>query len=175
VTTNADGDLTEVRARLKSARDALASIKAAPTPSPDLRQRIERRVAALGAPTVRGIGEGEVLRIIWPGAKETASGRDEHTCDPLALFAILFKDCMVDTIMAEVTRLANEPVPLAERPKRIAALEREIEELSRIEEALIEAAIAQGEAVHRSGSALPQAVLGVKVLEKAERVSRGAA
>ena len=52
---------------------------------------------------------------------------------------------------------------------------REIEELSRVEEALVEAAIARGEAVHRSGSALPQAVLGVRVLDKAERISRGAA
>jgi hypothetical protein len=36
------------------------------------------------------------------------------------------------------------------------------------------AAVARGEPVHRSASALPQAVLGVKILEKVERVSRAA-
>jgi hypothetical protein len=36
------------------------------------------------------------------------------------------------------------------------------------------AAIARGEPVHRSASALPQAVLGVKILEKVERASRAA-
>ena len=60
--------------------------------------------------------------------------------------------------------MTNDPVPLAERPTRTAGLEREIEELSHIEEALVEAAIARGEPVHRSASALPQAVLGVRIV-----------
>jgi hypothetical protein len=47
--------------------------------------------------------------------------------------------------MAEVERMACDPAPLAERPARIAALEREIEELSHVEEALVDAAIARGE------------------------------
>src|SRR5262245_23764553 len=42
--------------------------------------------------------------------------------------------------MAEVQHMANVPVPLAERPTRIAAVERDIEEMSLIEEALMEAA-----------------------------------
>jgi hypothetical protein len=47
----------------------------------------------------------------------------------------------------------------------------EIEELSNVEEALIEAAIARGETVHRSPSALPQAVLGVRIAERVSRVA----
>jgi hypothetical protein len=73
--------------------------------------------------------------------------------------------------MAEVERMACDPAPLAERPARIAALEREIEELSHVEEALVDAAIARGEPVHRSASALPQAVLGVRIVERVSRVA----
>ena len=54
---------------------------------------------------------------------------------------------------------------------RIAALEREIEELSNVEEALIDAAVARGETVHRSPSALPQAVLGVRIAERGSRAA----
>jgi hypothetical protein len=54
---------------------------------------------------------------------------------------------------------------------RIAALEREIDELSHVEEALIEAAIARGETVNRSPSARPQAVLGVRIAERGARAA----
>ena len=53
-------------------------------------------------------------------------------------------------VMAEVERMANDPLPVAQRPPRIAALERELDALHRVEEALVAAAIA---AVHRSPSA----------------------
>jgi hypothetical protein len=55
--------------------------------------------------------------------------------------------------------------------KSVAALARELDELHRVEEALVAAAIAAGEPVHRSPSASPPAVLGVRV---ADRVSRAA-
>ena len=45
---------------------------------------------------------------------------------------------------------------------------------SHVEEALIEAAISRGETVHRSPSALPQAVLGVRIAERGSRAARGA-
>ena len=168
VTVSAEGkNLADVRAHLKSASDDLDKLRHAPTPSPDLRQRVEHYVDRLGSPSLRGIGAGETLKIIWPGARQTISGPDEKTADVLSLFAVLFKDRMIDVIMTEATRLSNTPVPLAERPARIAVLEREIEELSRVEEALVDAAIARRESVHRSASALPQAVLGVRVVERA--------
>jgi hypothetical protein len=93
---------------------------------------------------VLGIASGEQLRIIWPGAKQTASGPDERSCEPFAMFAMLFPEKLADAAMAQTERVANDPAPLSERPTRIAALEREIEDLSQIEEALIEAAIARG-------------------------------
>jgi hypothetical protein len=73
--------------------------------------------------------------------------------------------------MTEVERMANDPVPVAQRPPRIAALERELDELHRLEEALVVAAIAAGHPVHRSPSAPPAAVLGVRVADKVSRAA----
>jgi hypothetical protein len=60
---------------------------------------------------------------------------------------------------------------VAQRPARIAALERELGELHRIEEALVAAAIAAGQPVYRSPSAPPAAVLGIKVADKVSRAA----
>jgi hypothetical protein len=126
-------------------------------------------------PTVRGVGVGERLSIVWPGAQTASQYISEHTCDPMSLVASLFPDRMLALVMGEVERMANDPLPVAQRPPRIAALERALErapdELHRVEEVLVAAAISAGEAVHRSPSAPPAAVLGVRVTE---RVSRAA-
>ena len=73
--------------------------------------------------------------------------------------------------MGEVERMANDPLPVAQRAPRIAALEREFDELHRVEEALLAAALAAGSSVHRSPSAPPAAVLGVKIADKASRAA----
>jgi hypothetical protein len=52
--------------------------------------------------------------------------------------------------------MANHPL----RGPAITALERELDELHRIEEALVANAIAAGQGVHRTPSAPPTAVLG---------------
>src|SRR5262245_37122504 len=119
-------------------------------------------------PKVRGVGVGERLSIVFPGAQSSSGSWyiSEHTCDPLALLAALFPDRMLSLVMAEVERRANDPLPVAQRPLRIAALERELDELHRVEEALVAAAIAAGHPVHRSPSAPPVAVLGVRVADK---------
>jgi hypothetical protein len=51
----------------------------------------------------------------------------------------------------------------------LTALERELDEPHRVEEALVAAAIASGQGVHRSPSAPPTVVLGVKVADKVSR------
>jgi hypothetical protein len=66
--------------------------------------------------------------------------------------------------------MAGDPLP---RKTRIAALEHEIEQLAYVEEALVAAAIADGEDVQRSPGAPPQAVLQVRVAE-AVKSSRAA-
>ena len=47
--------------------------------------------------------------------------------------------------MGEVERMANDPLPVAHRAPRIAALERELDELHRVEEVLVVAVIAAGQ------------------------------
>ena len=73
--------------------------------------------------------------------------------------------------MGEVERMANDPLPVVHRAPRIAALERELDELHRVEEVLVVAVIAAGHPVHRSPSAPPAAVLGVRVAEKVSRAA----
>jgi hypothetical protein len=62
---------------------------------------------------------------------------------------------------------------LLDRQERgeIAALERDLDGLHRLEEALVAAALATRELVHRSPSAPPAAVLGVKVADKVSRAA----
>ena len=123
------------------------------------------------APKVRGVGVGERLSIVWPGAQSPSGYISEHTCDPLSLLAALFPDRMLSLVMGEVEQMANDPLPVAQRAPRVAALERELDELHRVEEALVAAALAAGSSVHRSPSAPPAAVLGVRVADKVSRAA----
>jgi hypothetical protein len=172
VAVSADGhDLESIRGRIKAANAQLDALRRAPAPSEDIEARVWGYLRGL-APKVRGIGPGERLSILWPGA-QSASGSGyiaEHTCDPLSLLASLFPDRMLALVMGEVERMANDPLPVAQRAPRIAALERGLDELHRVEEVLVAAAIAAGQPVQRSPSSPPAAVLGIRI----EKVSRAA-
>src|SRR5262249_37261097 len=74
--------------------------------------------------------------------------------------------CPTECLPSSWARSSGWPMTRCLWPKRVAALERELDELHRVEEALIAAAIAAGQSVHRSPSALPAAVLGVRVADK---------
>jgi hypothetical protein len=170
VPVGADGhDLAGVRKRISAANAELEALRRAPAPADDIEARVWGYLRGL-APKVRGIGPGERLSIVWPGAQTPTAYIAEHTCDPLALIAALFPDRMLSLVMTEVERMANDPLPVAQRPPRIAALERELEELHRIEEALVAAAIAAGDPVYRSPSAPPPAVLGVRIADNLRRI-----
>jgi hypothetical protein len=86
----------------------------------------------------------------WPGAGFDTRGPREDRADVLPLAALLHGDAMVAALMHEVERMSNTPVPQAERKMRIAKLEAELGKLAFIEEALVAAAIAEGEDVQRS-------------------------
>jgi hypothetical protein len=73
---------------------------------------------------------------------------------------------MLSFVMTEIERMANDPLPMAQRAPRVAALERELDELHRVEEVLVAAAIAAGQPVHGSPSAPPAAVLVPSVIVK---------
>ena len=87
------------------------------------------------------------------------------------MIAALFPDRMLSLVITEVERMANDLLPVGERPPRIAALERELDELQRVAEVLVATAMAAGQPVHRSPSAPPTAVLGVRLAEKVSRAA----
>jgi DNA repair exonuclease SbcCD ATPase subunit len=170
-TVSAEGkELAATRDRIKALSTEIDALKRAPAPSSDIEARVREYIAQL-APSVRGVGIGERLSIVWPGAQQSSEYYQSHSCDPLALIALCFSDRLVAAAMREVERMANDPLPVAERAPRIAALERELDELHRVEEALVTAAIAAGQAVHRLPSAPPAAVLGVRIDSKVSRAA----
>jgi len=57
------------------------------------------------------------------------------------------------------------------RARRGRSLERGLDDLRRVEEALVAVAVAAGELVHRSPSTPPAAVLDVKVADKISRAA----
>jgi hypothetical protein len=163
VPVTTDGhDLAGIRGHIKTANAELDALKRAPARSSDVEARVRDYVRGL-APKVRGVGVGERLSIVFPGAQTGTQYISEHTCDPLSLVAALFPDRMLALVMGEVERMANDPLPMAQRAPRVAALERALDKLHRVEEALVAAAIAAGQPVHRSPLAPPTAVLGVVV------------
>ena len=114
-------NLVDVRARIKTRQAELTMLRAVPIASPDIKQRVEQYVNTLGRPKVAGISQGETLRVTWPGDGQVL---------PMML-AFFQRDAMVDALMREIESVANDPVPLVERKKRIAELEVDIEVLQR--------------------------------------------
>ena len=90
-------------------------------------------------------------------------------------FAIPFRaatrlPCVIRVIPAAATPRVRRPVVRA--ASGLVALERELDELHRVEEALgCRPAIAAGQPVYRSPSAPPPAVLGVRVADKLSRAA----
>jgi septal ring factor EnvC (AmiA/AmiB activator) len=135
-------DLAEVRQRIKDAEDELKALRAVPVPCADIKVRIEHYVSSLARPTVSGIAKGETLRVSWPN-------------DATSVLALLLGDRMVEVLSQEVERMANDPMPLAERSKRIGELTAEVDTLQR-----------QALALSAETCGLPpQAVLGVRAVE----------
>jgi hypothetical protein len=150
-------DLDEVRAKINAIKAELATLRAVPIPSADIEKRLQGYVEAMARPQITGIGEGEKLKVIWPGAGWDTRGPIEHRADPLALAALMFPDEMTAGLMREVERTTGDRKA---RQLRISGLESELLELAYVEEAICGANGAE-----RSPGAPPQAVLGVKVVE----------
>jgi hypothetical protein len=174
VATDVSGHtLEQVHNKLAAAQAELTALRAVPTPSADIEEHIRHYVHSMARPQITGIGRGERLKVVWPGAGWDIKGPIEHRAEVLPMMALLFPDAMVGALMRAVERMANDPLPQAARQKRIAALEHQIEQLAYVEEALVAAAIVNGDDVQRSPSAPPQAVLQVRVAE-AVKSSRAA-
>jgi hypothetical protein len=148
-------DLAALQQRIADAEAELKILKAVPTPSADIKERMARYVAEMARPTISGVGDGERLRVIWPGSGFDSSGPRENRADNLSMTALVHREAMVDALMREVERMANDPLPPAARQKRIAELQAEIDTLQR-----------QALALGAGTSGLPPAVvLGVRVAE----------
>jgi hypothetical protein len=133
VEVKTDGrDLEEVRAQLIAAEAELAALRAVPTASADIDERVKAYVREMGRPTISGIGKGEQLRVNWPGSGWDSNGPREHRADILPMMALLHGEAMVAALMREVKRIANDPMPLAARQKRMAKLEADIDTLQRL-------------------------------------------
>jgi hypothetical protein len=163
VTTDGE-DLADVRRALKAARDEVAALKAAPTPSPDISERIRTRINELAKDgvTVTGVGANQTLKIVWPGAPYLASGHDEKSANALSVLALLFPEQMATVALAEVERAANATLSPDKRPARLAALHAEIERLQRIESALSD---------RPAPDAPAEVVLGVRVSSSRGKVA----
>ena len=141
-------DRAEVRQRISDAEDELKALRAVPMPSADIKTRIEDYVGSLARPKVSGIAEGETLHVSWPK-------------DGISVLALLLGDEMVEVLSQEVERMANDPMPLAERKKRIGELTAKIDTLKR-----------QAFALGADTSGLPpEVVLGVRIVRR-EQVKR---
>jgi hypothetical protein len=165
------GSLEFVRARIRATQADLKALRAIPTTADDIEERVRAYVEGLGKPQISGLGHGEKLRVLWPGAGFGPSGPREDRADPLALQAFLHPDTMVQRLLRQIERVTAGAMPIKERSARIAKLEDELNELAFVEEALVAAAIANGEDVQRSPNALPQAVLGVRVADAKQRAA----
>jgi hypothetical protein len=151
VTTNGV-DLSEVTRKITAAQDELKALAAVPIPGADIEQRVREYVRSMGHPKIAGVGAGEQLDVKWPSLSE------------ISVLAVLLPDKMREVILAEVERAANDPLPPAERKKRMVDLRRQIDELQR-----------QGLALGADASDLPpEVILGVRVVrrEQVKRVER---
>jgi hypothetical protein len=162
-------DLASVRKRLQQIADEVSRIKAAPTPSADIRQRTEAYVAQLarhGEPIVRGVGEGSTLEVWWPlhasANRMNMMDFDKGTGNPLYLAALLQPQALVERILGVIDETASKPMPVSERAPRLAELQQEVDELRRLEEVLVQRGIDNGEDVTRDPSSPSWAILGVR-------------
>jgi len=139
--------LGDVRARVRKLKDQVEALKRVPVPASDIKQKVRGYVECLPMPIIGGIGADEALTVQWPTGLH-------------ALMAFLQPDVLVERLMAEIDRIGNTPSPLAQRERKIAELEGEIDRLQRIEEAIVFATGAP-----RQLGCLPAVVLGVKVMQ----------
>jgi hypothetical protein len=135
-------DLATVQTRIDDFEDEIKRLRAVPTLSSDIEMRVREYVASLARPTVTGLALGERLQVSWPD-------------DVIAVLALLPPDQMTNALLKEIDRLANLPMPLPQRKRRIAELQAEIDTLQR-----------QALALGAGTSGLPPAVvLGVRIAE----------
>ena len=140
--------LPAVRSRIRKLKSEAEALRRVPVPPPsDIQEKVHAYVQDMTRPVIGGIGAGEALTVQWPTGLH-------------ALMAFLRPDMLVERLMVAINQIATTPCPLAERERRIAKLEEEIDQLQRTEEAIV---VATG--APREPGCPPWVVLGVKAIE----------
>jgi hypothetical protein len=138
--------LSEVRDGIRKRQASVSALKRVPVPAADTKAKVQAYVEGLGRPVIGGIGTGETLTVRWP--------TEWH-----ALVAFLQPELLAERVMMAIDRITNTPCSLPERKQRIAKLEDEIEQMMRIEEAIV---VDTG--APREPRRPPWVVLGVKAV-----------
>ena len=156
--------LHDIRQAIDTAQRELGALRSAPVRSPDIQREIEQQIADLATASfsIEGFGPAQKFQIGWLNKGPMAGQLNITRNDLLAFAALLFPERLLALAMSEIERRANTPLPVADRPVRIAQLETEIERLQRIEEDLI--ARGGGE---REANRPPAVVLGVRLAGEA--------
>ena len=183
----AAGEVEAMRARLAELRADLHAVRSAPVTREMARAKVRAWVERLAE-----IGAIDVLPVIERGVdphvplRSTATGSPgfplhaadlvgpvprrlgNASVDVLPVVAWLFHDRLVDRLDAEIDALADDAGALTddERDRREREILRQIDEVERREEALIEAAEEAGAPIARRDDAAPAAVLGVRLVNE---------
>ena len=168
-------NLESVRRTLASLEQEQRAIQTAPPPPSELQTAVKRYVAAIAEVPDSVLHNGEISPRC---GMQTSFGPDPGRA-PRSVWgtlAWLFSDMLVNRLQALVNAQADELQKLTrpQRAARLADIERELAELSYIEEALVERALANGETAERRSNARPEAILAVRIAREPP-VARGRA
>ena len=105
----ADLDLSTLQHKLEGLRSELQNLDQVVVPASDLDDKVKSYVAALqakAAPMLRGLGQGQLLDVKWPGAIDASrlNGNGfNSTGHPLLMFAALMPDALAAVLMQSIS------------------------------------------------------------------------
>ena len=142
----------------------MRALRAAPTASADIEERIRAYVREMARPIITGIGDGEQLRSFGRTLVGTAERSARARANFFPMMALLHGDAMVGALArGRADGERSTAASGAQEAHRRA--ESEFAELAHVEEAPVAPALANGEDEQRSPDAPPAAVLGVRIAE----------
>lgn len=164
--------LAQTRDQIMAAQSHLRSVKTAPLPKPDAKAAVRdyvQQLAQRGKPAVNLSSAGVSIRFAYAAGPLSTESM-------AALLAWVDADKIIAGLEAEIDLLPENKtaLPAKEKTKRTTELTENLDELERLEEALVEAAIAEGADVLRRPTASPLAVLGLSLAKPKTRVRAAA-
>jgi len=160
--------LDQVRTQIGAMGVEILALRRAETPTDDIEQRVRDYYGAFPEPIPFGVSAGTgPFGMKWPAADanpRNGVGYDTlYASDALRMNSWLLRELLVEKTLELIDRLARKPLPVAQRPARIAELEAQRLQLFHLEARLCDEAIARGEFVTRLADSPPACVLGIVV------------